>query len=158
MKTTNQIFLIKGVYVLILVLAIAYHFSDMQKGFIAGANGQPPINSNFLSVVFLISSAAIGINIIIKLYLFINSIQNDKVFSLINIKRISALGWFCILQSFMLYGFYFSKSDFDQFSTYQAIISIDFEFWLLIFGITLLTIGFVFKKGIELQQEQDLTI
>ncbi|MES2653036.1 MAG: DUF2975 domain-containing protein [Bacteroidota bacterium] len=158
MKTSNQVHLIKGTYILILVLAFAYNFSDMQRGFSAGMNGKSPSDSNFFSYAFLISSAIIGINIIIKLYSFINSVQNDKVFNFINIKRISTLGWFCILQSFLLYGFYFSKSDFNQVSTYRAIISINFDFWLLIFGLTLLTIGFVFKKGIELQQEQDLTI
>jgi len=158
MKTSNQVFLIKVAYILVIFLALAYNFSDIRGGGIAGINEKSPVNSNFLSFVFVLMSAIIGITIILKLYTFINSIQDNKVFTIINIKRIGTLGWYCILQSFLLYAFYFSKSDFSDGLTYQSIIRINFDFWLLIFGVTLLTIGFVFKKGIELQQEQELTI
>ena len=159
MKASNQIFLIKVAYVLILLLALAYNFSDVQSGFSDGVNGIVPKEKfTFLSGVLLFVGTFIGLAIIINLYTFINSIQDKKVFTITNIKRISALGFYCILQTFLLYAFYFSKLDFSKGLTYQAIISVNFDFWLLIFGITLLTIGFVFKKGIELQQDQDLTI
>lgn len=158
MKTSKQVFLIKIAYILIILLALAYNFSDLRGGFIAGINEKPPVNSNFFSGVFVLMSAIVGITIILKLYTFINSIQDTKIFTIINIKRISTLGWYCILQTFLLNAFYFSKSDFSDGLTYQSIITINFDFWLLIFGVTLLTIGFVFKKGIELQQEQELTI
>ena len=159
MKTSNQVFLIKVAYILVIFLALAYNFSDMQKGFYDGLNGVEPTEKfTFLSGAFLFLVTIIGLAILANLYLFINSIQNTKVFTIINIKRISTLGWYCILQSFLLYAFYFSKSDFSDGLTYQSIITINFDFWLLIFGVTLLTIGFVFKKGIELQQDQELTI
>jgi len=158
MKTSNQVFLIKIAYIFILILALAFNFSDMKSGFYDGLNGvEPNEKFTFLSAVFLFIGTIIGIAIIIHLYLFINSIQDNKVFTIVNIRRISSLGWFCALQSFLLYGFYFSKSDFSGL-TYRSIVAVNFEFWLLIFGVTLLTIGFVFKKGIELQQEQELTI
>ena len=159
MKISNQIFAIKVGYILILLLALAYGFSDMQRGFNDGFNGvEPKENLSLISSLLLIAGAAIGLIIVINIYRFINSIQKAEVFSAVNIKRISNLGWCCILQCFLLYVFYYSKSDLSVGLNYQSMIAINFEFWLLIFGLTLLTISFVFKKGIELQKEQDLTI
>jgi hypothetical protein len=161
METKYQVFLIKGAYIFILLFYLIYNLHDLSRGFYDGVNGvEPKEKLTLLSGSFLLLGAIVGFAIVLKMYLFINSIQKKKVFNVINIKRISTLGWFCILQSFLLYGFYFSKThfNFNQISVYKAIVSVNFEFWLLIFGVTLLTIGFVFKKGIELQQEQDLTI
>ena len=159
MRTSNQIFFIKVAYFAILLMTIVYNFTDLKRGFLDATNGVGPKEKlNFISTIFLLIAVFVGIAIITKLYFFINSIHDKKVFSIYNIRRINTLGWYCILLPFLLYGFHFSKLDFTAGLTNQVISSINFEFWLLIFGITLRTIGFVFRKGIELQQEQDLMI
>lgn len=157
MKTKNQIFLIKIAYLFILILSIVINFGDFQRGFMEGFDETKSKNIGFLEGVFILFSTTIALNIIIQLYLFINSIHLDLVFSEKNIKRLDKMGWCCIILSFTIYAFYISKIGWKDLS-YSVIAAVNFEFWLLIFGITLLTIGFVFKKGIELQQEQDLTI
>lgn len=157
MKTKNQIFLIKIAYLLVLILCIIYNFSDMQRGFMDGFNETKAEDIGFVETIFLFLSAIIGLNVIIQLYLFINAIQLGQVFSEKNIRRLGKMGWYCIILSFTIYAFYLSRTDWKELS-YKVMVAVNFEFWLLIFGIILLTIGFVFKKGIELQQEQDLTI
>lgn len=72
------------------------------------------------------------------------------------------MGFYCISLPFLL--FMLNAIDYVRHSGIQnmqigiLIKQIDFEIWLLIFGLTLLTIAFVFKKGIELKKESDLTI
>lgn len=160
MKTKNQLLLLKIVYVLVLILALVYNFADLQKGFIDAANGTEPKNFHPIGVIILMPIAIIGIGIVFKVYFFINSIQNDSVFSLVNIHRITMIGWFCILQAVLLYVFYFfeAESKMSQSFTCSKMVSINFDFWLVIFGLTMLIVGYVFRKGIELQKEQDLTI
>lgn len=86
--------------------------------------------------------------------------QKGQIFKEQNIRRLVVMGWECIVLSFILYGFGFiaTRAYIGKSSIYEMLISVTFDFWLLLFGITLLTIGVVFQKGIELQQEQDLTI
>lgn len=160
MKTKNQLLMLKFAYILVVVLALIYNFNDMQRGFNDGWNGVEPKSLHPVSVIMLIIIPIIGIGIVLKIYSFINSIQNDSVFSLVNIQRITWIGWFCILQAILLYVFYFFKNDvkLNANSVYQQVVGVNFDFWLVIFGITMLIIGFVLRKGIELQKEQELTI
>lgn len=160
MKTKNQVFLLKLFYILVIVLALIFNFGDMQRGFIDGLNGVGPKSLHPVAVIMLIIIPIIAIGIVLKIYSFINSIHNDSVFSLVNIHRITWIGWFCILQAILLYFFYFFKNDvkLNANSIYQQVVGVNFDFWLVIFGITMLIIGFVLRKGIELQKEQELTI
>lgn len=72
------------------------------------------------------------------------------------------MGWYCTIIPFALF-FYNASVYVDRFGNHKNLFlsiveNVDFQIWLLIFGLTLLTIAFVFKKGIELKQENDLTI
>jgi magnesium-transporting ATPase (P-type) len=156
MTTKNQINLIKLTYIFLLILGFFYAFGDIRKGFMDGFNGVKPTEElNWLSIVLLFLGFGIGVVILTQLFKFINSVNEAKVFTEKNIKLIQKMGWNCIAESVLLYGFYLSKL---KFVDVESMRSVNFEFWLLLFGLTLLTISFVFRKGIQLQREQDLTI
>ena len=156
MKTSNQILLIKLTYILLLAFGIFYVFGDIKSGFMDGFNGvQLKEELNWLSGVLMLLVFFIGVLILTQLFKFINSVNEANVFTEKNIKLIQKMGWNCIAESVLLYGFYLSKL---KFINAESMRSINFEFWLLLFGLTLLTISFVFKKGLQLQKEQELTI
>ena len=156
MKTKNQINLIKLTYMFILILGFFYAFGDIKKGFMDGYNEvQPNEELNWLSIILLLLGFVIGVVILTQLFKFINSANEAKVFTAKNIELIQKMGWNCIAESVLLYVFYLSKL---KFVNVESMRSVNFEFWLLVFGLTLLTISFVFRKGIQLQKEQDLTI
>ncbi len=161
MKTEKQILLIKVAYFIILISSIVFWLDDFKKGFTSGWEGNDQVNSpNFLEGVFAMFAAYLGLKVLINLYLFINSIQKNEIFKEKNITRLSMIGKHSILLSIAFYVFYFLKisSQMPNIALLQKIKIVDLDFWLLLFGLTLLTISFVFKKDIELQQEKDLTI
>ncbi|RYF19362.1 MAG: DUF2975 domain-containing protein [Flavobacteriales bacterium] len=156
MKMKNQILVIKICYLLILVFGIAYHFEYFLEGFNDGIDGSGAKSElSWLSTILMMISAGIGASILVKLYAFINSTNENSVFSSRNIGRLTTIGWCCVLQSFLVYAYYVSKLEVINLGLLRAV---SFDFWLLLFGLTLLTISFVFKKGLELQQEQEFTI
>jgi magnesium-transporting ATPase (P-type) len=156
MTTKNQINLIKLTYIFLLILGFFYAFGDIRKGFMDGFNGVKPTEElNWLSIVLLFLGFGIGVVILTQLFKFINSVNEAKVFTEKNIKLIQKMGFNCIAESVLLYVFYLSKLNFIN---VESMRSVNFEFWLFLFGLTLLTISFVFRKGIQLQKDQDLTI
>lgn len=156
MTTKNQINLIKLTYILLLAFGIFYVFGDVKRGFTDGYNEvQPKDELSWFSMAILLLGFVIGVVILTQLFKFINSVNEAKVFTEKNIKLIQKMGWNCIAESVLLYVFYLSKLNFINI---ESMRSVNFEFWLLVFGLTLLTISFVFRKGIQLQKEQDLTI
>lgn len=156
MTTKNQINLIKLTYILLLAFGIFYVFGDVKRGFMDGFNGVKPIEElNWFSIILLFLGFGIGVVILTQLFKFINSVKEANVFTEKNIKLIQKMGFNCIAESVLLYVFYISKL---KFINIESMRSVNFEFWLFLFGLTLLTISFVFRKGIQLQKEQDLTI
>jgi hypothetical protein len=103
-----------------------------------------------------------SLRVFIYLYRFIDSVQVGNVFNEENTSHLKRMGWYCIAIPFLL--FIFNAMDYIRLSIeykdliFKIIQNVDFQIWLLIFGLTLLAIAFVFKKGIELKQENDLTI
>ncbi|TCC91870.1 DUF2975 domain-containing protein [Pedobacter frigiditerrae] len=161
MHTKNQITLIKLSFLLTIVGSVALRLDIFREGFIEGWKGTGDVKAPSLLEAFVaFTGVYFGLKILINLFRFINSVQKENIFDEKNVTRLTSMGWSSITLSFLLYIFYFLKTivSFSMDSVYKAIELVDFDFWLIIFGITLLTIGFVFKKGIELQQEQDLTI
>jgi len=171
LKINNQITIIKAVYILLLVVVIFLSLKDASNGFIDGWQGVPldkSSNSNnsslnsflqLLSGIFVLASAYLGSRIIAMLYAFINSAKSDNVFSDKNYKRLLSMGINSMITSFLVY-FYnlirlYAQDDVFKIDT---VAKADFNFWLFVFGLTLITIALVFRKGIELKQENDLTI
>ena len=171
MKIDKQITIIKTAYVILLAVVILLSVSDASKGFSEGWQGVPSNKSGsiiagelsvflqLLSGVFVLTSAYLGSRIIAMLYAFINSAKSDNVFNVINYKRLLSMGINSMITSFLVYfynliGLYAKDGVFKIDTIREA----DFNFWLFVFGLTLITIALVFRKGIELKQENDLTI
>ncbi|RNL55695.1 DUF2975 domain-containing protein [Pedobacter jejuensis] len=156
MKTQSQIKLIKIGYILILTLGFLISMINGGiQSFKDGYNSLGPSKMNFFQGCLVLVISFFAIRIFLYLYRFMNSVELDEVFNVANIRRLYLMGWYCISVPFLL--FLFNCSNLNELG-FRTISNVDFEFWLLILGITLLTISFVFKKGIELKQENDLTI
>lgn len=169
MKTYNQLVLVKVGYIVILSVIILLGLEDGIRGFNDGLNGpslsihsedaKPPVwYFEFLlgSIVFV--TAYLGVMIIAHLYAFINSANSKDVFIEKNYVRLYKIGVYAIVTSFLVYTFNVLKItksiNFDM----EILRNAEFNVWLLIFGITMLAVAFVFKKGIALQEQNDLTI
>lgn len=163
MKIQNQIKLIKTGYVITLLAVFLFSLKDAVRGFQDGYNDKG--NGTYFdflqgTVVFVIMF--LGLRVLVYLYRFIDSVEIGNVFSEDNVSRLKRMGWYCTTIPFLLFAFntsiYIKRTSNKNDLILNVIENVDFQIWLLIFGLTLLTIAFVFKKGIELKLEQDLTI
>ncbi|KQR70343.1 DUF2975 domain-containing protein [Pedobacter sp. Leaf176] len=163
MNTQNQIKLIKAGYVITLLVVFLFSLKDAVRGFQEGHNGEG--NGTLIGflqglVVFVITFLAL--RVLVYLYRFIDSVQIGHVFSEDNVSRLKRMGWYCTTIPFILFLFkasvYIHRNSYKSDLALNIIENVDFQIWLLIFGLTLLTIAFVFNKGILLQRENDLTI
>ncbi|RLJ80151.1 DUF2975 domain-containing protein [Pedobacter alluvionis] len=163
MKTQNQIKLIKIGYLATLLIVVLFSLKDASKSFEEGYTDAGKggllglIEGLFILIIMFFSS-----RVLVYLYRFINSIEMGSVFSAENTGRLTRMGWYCTMIPFLLFIYnamvYANQLNNRQDVVFKIIENVDFQIWLLIFGLTLLTIAFVFRKGIELQQENDLTI
>jgi hypothetical protein len=163
MKTKYQILAIKTAYVITLACALLFSFGDAARGFRDGYNAAGnPANSSLTEGILLLLICFFTLRVLVYLYRFINSVQNGDVFNEENATRLTRMGYYCTIIPFMLFGFnligYLNEVGNKAVQISDIIEHVDFEIWLLIFGLTLLTIAFVFKKGIALKQESELTI
>lgn len=163
MKTQHQILAIKTAYVITLASALLLSFDDAARGFRDGYNaagnpGKSSLTEGILSLLICFFT----LRVLVYLYRFINSVQNGKVFNEENASRLTRMGYYCTIIPFLLFGFnligYLNGVGNKTLGISDIIKHVDFEIWLLIFGLTLLTIAFVFKKGIIINQENELTI
>jgi hypothetical protein len=100
--------------------------------------------------------------LLLKLYYFIDDSSKGKIFTLENINSIRVIGGYCISLSFIsfvwdLCGYFITKELFSH-TSFSTAYLFDFNYLLLIVGIVTMVIMHVFKKGYELQQEQELTV
>jgi len=163
MKTQNQIRLIKMGYLVTLLIVILFSLKDASKSFEEGYKDGGKggllglVEGLFILIIMFFSS-----RVLVYLYRFINSIEMGNVFSAENTGRLTRMGWYCTVIPFLLFIYnamvYANQLNNRQDLAFKVIENVDFQIWLLIFGLTLLTIAFVFRKGIKLQQENDLTI
>lgn len=163
MKTDNQIRLIKMGYIITLLAVFLFSFKDAVRGFEDGySEGGKGGLFGLFAGIFILLITFFGLRILVYLYRFIDSVQAGHVFSNENAERLKRMGWYCTFIPFALFVFnaleYANQSGNHKNLTLSIIENVDFQIWLLIFGLTLLTIAFVFKKGIELKKENDLTI
>lgn len=163
MKTQNEIKLIKTGYVITLLAVFLFSLKDAVRGFQDGYNDEGSGTSfGFLQGLVMFVIAFLGLRVLIYLYRFIDSVQVGNVFSEDNVSRLNRMGCYCAIIPFLLFAFnasiYIQQTRDEKDLVLRIIEKVDFQIWLLIFGLTLLTIAFVFKKGIEIKQENDLTI
>lgn len=163
MKMQNQIKLIKMGYLATLLIVILFSLKDASRSFEEGYTDAGKggllglVEGLFILIIMFFSS-----RVLVYLYRFINSIEMGNVFSTENTGRLTRMGWYCTMIPFLLFisnaMVYANQLNNRQDLAFKVIENVDFQIWLLIFGLTLLTIAFVFRKGIDLQQENDLTI
>jgi Protein of unknown function (DUF2975) len=112
-----------------------------------------------------------------QLFKIFKNIQNDVVFDIKNVKRIQLIGFIMIgffvetffsnylYQNYIISGFHHTLRYIPSFKNpdYQG-ISINFNVWKefnftnLYMGLITLILATIFKRGLDLQQEQDLTV
>ncbi|TCD10603.1 DUF2975 domain-containing protein [Pedobacter frigidisoli] len=163
MKTINQIRLIKLGYITTLVAVVLFSLNDASRGFADGY--QDAGSTSVFGVVkglFILLICFLSSRVFVYLYRFINSVEVGNVFTEENSKLLNRIGWYCTIMPFLVFVFngleYLQQSSIHKDLLFDIVKNVDFQIWLLIFGLTILTIAFVFKKGIELKQENDLTI
>lgn len=103
-----------------------------------------------------------GIFIFTKLYRFFDAISSKEIFTLKNIKRLKEIGITSIFLSFIFIVYDYTdylavKSTLHNYP-YSVSLFLDFFCWPAILGIVLIAIAYAFKKGVQLQQENELTI
>lgn len=113
------------------------------------------------SYLLLFTYIGIGIAFLSKLYHFIKSASRNKIFESINIKRVTSMGWLAILIGIITYLInyllvYTKGTPVPQ--PAAVIYKTEFPFWPFLLGLVLLTVGYTFKKGVELKEENDLTV
>ena len=163
MTTQNQIKSIKTGYVITLLAVFLFSLKDAVRGFYDGYSDTGKGTSfEFLQGLVIFVIMFLGLRVLVYLYRFIDSVQIGNVFSEENVSRLKRMGWYCTTIPFLLFVFnasiYIQRTSDKMNLMLKIIENVDFQIWLLIFGLTLSTIAFVFKKGIELKLEQDLTI
>ena len=163
MKIRNQIRLIKFAFIITLIFVLLSSFDDAERGFKDGYNAAGMENSpGWTYGILLLFISFFTLRVLVYLYRFIDSVQDGSVFNDENIIRLTRMGVYCISLPFLLFMLnaidYVRHSGIQHIQIIKLFRHVDFEIWLLIFALTLLTIAFVFKKGIELKKESDLTI
>ncbi|MDN3588917.1 DUF2975 domain-containing protein [Pedobacter aquatilis] len=169
-KTYNQLVLVKVGYIVILTVIILLGLEDGIRGFNDGWNGVPSLSIHsedakppvwyfeFLFGSILFVMAYLGVMIIAYLYAFVNSANSKDVFIEKNYVRLYKIGVYAVVTSFLVYTFNVLKITKSINFNMEILRNAEFNVWLLIFGITMLAVAFVFKKGIALQEQNDLTI
>ncbi|ANH82624.1 hypothetical protein A8C56_18060 [Niabella ginsenosidivorans] len=109
----------------------------------------------------VVAYISIGIAFFVKLYQLIASIGQNKIFEMTNIKRVTSLGWLAILIGIITYQlnylfFYIKNAPGLQHE--GEIYKAELPCWPFLLGLVLLTVGYTFKKGLELKEENDMTI
>lgn len=163
MKIKNQIRFIKIGYITTLIAVFLSSLDEAKRGFIDGYNAAGNENTpGWMYGILLLFIAFFMLRVLVYLYRFIDSVQHGSVFNEENTIRLTRMGFYCTSLPFLLFALnaidYVRHSGIQHMQLTEIIKHVDFEIWLLIFGLTLLTIAFVFQKGIELKQESDLTI
>jgi hypothetical protein len=90
------------------------------------------------------------------------SVANDDPFSKANYKRLFIVGWIFILADFFAFGraYYIDWLAFDTFASesFKLIRTTGDISTLMIIGIVIIVIGYVFKEGHRIYEEQKLTV
>ncbi|MEO8821835.1 MAG: DUF2975 domain-containing protein [Ginsengibacter sp.] len=117
---------------------------------------------SFFMFIVAIVVVVLGIKVLVNFYRFLNALVKEEVFTLQNVKRLFRMGIFiaCIspLEYFFYYLNFMNAQKMMKPYSFTVLKNFDFDVSPLMFGLILIAISYVFKKGIEMQQEQDLTI
>lgn len=162
MKTKHQLLIVKTAYISTLACALLLSLDDTARGFEDGYHAACTSSwSDIIEGILSLFICFFTLRVLVYLYRFFDSVQQGAVFNEENSQRLSRMDGYCTAIPFLLFGFntinYLREVSSPGIQVSNIIKHVDFEIWLLIFGLTLLTIAFVFKKGIALTQENELT-
>ncbi len=179
MKTEKKLKIFKIAYIGILLIGFYFiAMPDSLEGFKAGFNESKSANQDIslnntttLQMIYKIFSGIsaltisyLGISLLITLFRFIDSVSKREIFTPQNLRRLTICGWYsigiCVALLLFKLTTYFANNvpyepDFFQIKVRAAIESV---FWLAVLGLVFLTIGYAFRKGIEIQEENELTV
>lgn len=115
-----------------------------------------------IDLILIISILTAVVLIFVKLYHFLNDSSKGEIFTLENIQRIKNIGIYCISLSilFLMWDFLNFKIQEGLFrhTNYRVDYEFDFNYVLFTVGMVTMVIMYVFKKGYQLKQEQELTV
>jgi hypothetical protein len=117
---------------------------------------------NGCQILLMLTILVFGILLLFKLYYFIDDSSKGLIFTLDNINRIKAIGGYCISLSIALLISdvisYCISTELFRHTNLITTYTFDFNYLLFTVGVVTIIIMYVFKKGFDLKQEQDLTV
>lgn len=117
---------------------------------------------SFFMFIAAVVATVLGIKVLVNFYRFLNALVREEVFTLQNVRRLFRMGIFiaCISPLAYIYSYlnFMNAQKLMESYSYTVLKKFDLEFAPLMFGLILVAISYVFRKGIEMQQQQDLTI
>ena len=132
---------------------------------VTNGNFYVPVDNNWLNILALLFSGiaicAVIIFITYQLKLIFSSLSRNQPFSEPNVSRIRKIGFSLIVFSFLqfLSNIIINRFLISHFSWDEGItLTYTFKFSYLIAGIVLIMIAEIFKEGVSLKEETNLTI
>ncbi len=108
-----------------------------------------------ISLIFIVKA-------IIQFYKLINAINHEVIFDWLNVRRLNRIGRnllisFVLTQAYVLMNYWASIRLFEL-EGYEHNIGCDFQSMTLIMGLIALLVGRIFAIGLQMKEEQELTI
>ena len=102
------------------------------------------------------------IKAIIQFYKLINAINHEVIFDWMNVRRLNRIGRnllisFVMTQTYMLMN-YWTATRLFELEGYEHNLWCDFQSMTLIMGLIALLVGRIFAIGLQMKEEQELTI
>ncbi len=122
-----------------------------------------PMWISLLETVMYLAMIVVFIILIVKFVKFINNINKNKVFEKINVKLLKQMGLILlsmsIIQIVLLFSSKFIVSTLSlEIEGYSISSSMDFPWTVTLIGLVALLMAQVWAKGIQMREEQELTI
>lgn len=135
----------------------------IEQGSIYVSDDCIPMWISLLETVLYLAMIVVFIILIVKFVKFINNINNNKVFEKINVKLLKQMGLILlsmsIIQIVLLFSSKFIVSTLSlEIEGYSISSSMDFPWTVTLIGLVALLMAQVWAKGIQMREEQELTI
>lgn len=135
----------------------------IEQGSIYVSDDCIPMWISLLETVMYLAMIVVFIILIVKFVKFINNINKNKVFEKINVKLLKQMGLILlsmsIIQIVLLFSSKFIVSTLSlEIEGYSISSSMDFPWTVTLIGLVALLMAQVWAKGIQMREEQELTI
>lgn len=135
----------------------------IEQGLIYVSDDCIPIWISLLETILYLTMMVVFIILIVKFVKFINNINKNKVFEKINVKLLKQMGLILLSMSIIQIVLVFSSKYIVstlllEIEGYSISSSIDFPWTVTLIGLVALLMAQVWAKGIQMREEQELTI